>query len=297
MFKIFLTLFVFSGAILTSTVLWDRYMQSAWTRDGRIRANVIDVAPDVSGAVTTMVVKDNQFVNKGELLFVIDQQRYRLALAQAEARLHAREAERNMRHREAKRRSALGSDVVSHEDRENALALADSADALYQEAMAAVALAKLNLERTEVHAPVEGYVTNLSVHAGDYVNAGVARMAVVDKNSFWVYGYFEENKLALFHPGDKAEIRLLGTNAVLHGRVESFSRGITDRDNPTGRELLANVDPVFQWVRLAQRVPVRISIDSIPETIPLAAGMTCTLVVSPAEGERAQKKGGLGEKG
>jgi len=295
-FKILLTLFVFSGAICTSTVLWNRYMHSAWTRDGRIRANVIDVAPDVSGAVTAMAVKDNQFVHKGELLFVIDQERYRLALAQAESLLLARKAELNMRRHEARRRSALGSDVVSHEDRENALALAESADALHQEAMAAVALAQLNLKRTEVRSPVEGYVTNLSVHAGDYVNEGVARMAVIDKNSFWVYGYFEENKLSLFHPGDKVEIRLLGTNTVLPGRVESFSRGITDRDNPAGRELLANVDPVFQWVRLAQRVPVRISIDSIPEDIPLAAGMTCTLVVTPAKEKRVQEISVMGDK-
>jgi len=290
--KVVITLALFSGAIFTSMALWNRYMHSPWTRDGRIRANVIDVAPDVSGAVTQMAVRDNQFVNKGELLFVIDQQRYRIALEQAQAHLLARDAERNMRRREAKRRSSLGNDVVSHEDKENALAAAEGADALYQEAVAAVDLAQLNLKRTEVRSPVDGYITNLSVHAGDYVTAGVARMAVVDKNSFWVYGYFEENKLALFHPGDAAEIRLLGTDTVLHGRVESYSRGITDRDNPSGRELLADVNPVFQWVRLAQRVPVRISIDRIPDNIPLAAGMTCTLVISPQKENLSQKSRG-----
>jgi len=288
--KVIVTVSVFVAAILASMALWDRYMLSAWTRDGRIRANVIDVAPDVSGAVTKMAVKDNQFVKKGELLLVIDQARYRLALAQAQAHLLARDAERTMRSREAKRRASLGNDVVSHENKENAIAVAESADALYQEAVAAVDLAKLNLARTEVRSPVDGYITNLSVHAGDFVTAGVPKLAVVDKNSYWVYGYFEENKLPLFHTGDAAEIRLLGTETVLHGHVESFSRGITDRDNPTGGELLANVNPVFQWVRLAQRVPVRISIDSIPEDIPLAAGMTCTLVISPKKVEKVQQK-------
>ena len=207
--KVVVTLAVFFGAIFASMALWDRYMHSAWTRDGRIRANVIDVAPDVSGAVTEMAVKDNQYVKKGELQLVIDQARYRLALSQAQAHLLAREAERTMRTREAKRGSSVGNDVVSHENKENAIGLAESADALYQEAVAAVDLAKLNLTRTEVRSPVDGYITNLSVHAGDFVTVGVPKLAVVDKNSYWVYGYFEENKLPLFHPGDVGASDLL----------------------------------------------------------------------------------------
>jgi RND family efflux transporter MFP subunit len=281
--KVIITASVFFAAIVISIALWHRYMHSPWTRDGRVRANVINVAPDISGTVVKMAVRDNQLVRKGELLFIIDQERYQLAMAQAEAHLKAREAERQMRRQEAERRAALGNDVVSHENKENAQALADAAEALYQEARAAYDLAKLNLKRTEVRSPVDGYITNLAVHAGDFVSTGIARLAVIDKNSFWVYGYFEETKLHLFRLGDPVEIRLLGADTNLRGHVESLSHGITDRDNPTGRELLANVNPVFNWVRLAQRVPVRISIDSIPEDTPLAAGMTCTLVVTPAQ--------------
>ncbi|MDD2320304.1 MAG: HlyD family secretion protein [Geobacteraceae bacterium] len=282
--KIAVTVTVFSLAVLVSIALWNRYMNSPWTRDGRVRASVINVAPDVSGRVVAMAVHDNQLVRKGDLLFTIDQERYRLALAQAEAHLAAREAEREMRRREAQRRAELGSEVVSHENRENSSALADTAEALYQEARAERDLAKLNLQRTEVRSPVDGYVTNLAVYAGDYVSAGVPRLAVIDKDSFWVYGYFEENKLPLIQPGDPVEIRLLGSDTTLPGHVASLSRGITDRDNPTGRELLADVNPVFNWVRLAQRVPVRVNIDRIPENTPLAAGMTCTLVVIARHG-------------
>lgn len=288
-----MTLTIFSGAVLTSIALWNRYMDSPWTRNGRVRANVIDVAPDVSGIVVRMAVHDNQLVRQGDLLFVVDQERYHLALAQAKAQLSARKAEQEMRRREAKRRAVLGNDIISHENRENALSLAEAADALYQESQAAYGLARLNLQRTEVRSPVDGYVTNLAVHAGDYVSAGIPRLAVIDRHSFWVYGYFEEGKLQLFRPGDPAEIRLLGTKTVLQGHVESYSRGITDRDNPTGRELLANVNPVFNWVRLAQRVPVRITIDQVPERTPLAAGMTCTLVITPRSAEPVKPSSGL----
>jgi multidrug resistance efflux pump len=175
-----------------------------------------------------------------------------------------------MRRQEAERRSQLGGDVISNETRENSISQADAAVALYKEALAACDVAKLNLRRTEVRAPVDGYITNLAVHAGDYVTAGVAKLAVVDRNSFWVYGYFEENKLSLLHLGDPVEIRLMSFRTPLHGHIESMSRGITDRDNPTGRELLADVNPVFNWVRLAQRVPVRVRLDRIPENMPLA---------------------------
>ncbi|MDD2336142.1 MAG: HlyD family secretion protein [Geobacteraceae bacterium] len=282
--KVGVTVTIFTSAVLISIALWNRYMHSPWTRDGRVRASVINVAPDVSGTVVSMAVHDNQLVHKGDLLFTIDQKRYQLALARAEAHLESRRAEKKIRYQEAERRAELGDEVVSHENKENSRALAETAEALYQEAKAERDLAKLNLKRTEVRSPVEGYITNLAVYAGDFVSAGVARLAVIDKDSFWVYGYFEESKLPLIHLGDPVDIRLLGSKTTLSGHIESLSRGITDRDNPTGRELLADVNPVFNWVRLAQRVPVRVSIDRIPENTPLAAGMTCTLVVIPGQG-------------
>jgi len=287
LFSIAVTVTVFSAAVLISIALWKRYMNSPWTRDGRVRANVINVAADVSGTVVSMAVHDNQLVHKGDRLFTIDRQRYQLAFDQAKARVAASKATMEMRRHEAERRSQLGGDVVSNETRENSISQADAAEAFHKEALAACDVAKLNLQRTEVRAPVDGYITNLAVHAGDYVTAGVAKLAVVDRNSFWVYGYFEENKLRLLHQGDPVEIRLMSFRTPLHGHIESMSRGITDRDNPTGRELLADVNPVFNWVRLAQRVPVRVRIDQIPENMPLAAGMTCTLVVKPSQGKRS----------
>ncbi len=282
--RIAVTLIIFSAAILTSIALWQRYMNSPWTRDGRVRADIIKVAADVSGMVASMAVHDNQLVHKGDLLFTIDQKRYRLALDQASARLTASKATMIMRGQEFKRRAQLGGEVISNENRENSRAQADAAEALYREALAACDVAKLNLQRTEVRAPVDGYITNLSIHAGDFATAGIPKLAVVDKNSFWVYGYFEENKLRLLHPEDPVEIRLMSSDTPLHGHIESLARGITDRDNPTGNELLADVNPVFNWVRLAQRVPVRVRIDRIPENMPLAAGMTCTIIVKPAQG-------------
>lgn len=284
LFSVALTLTIFAAAIFTSVCLWQRYMNSPWTRDGRVRADIIRVAADVSGIVASMAVHDNQLVHKGDLLFTVDPERYRLALEQATARLAASKATMTMRSQEFERRAGLDGKVISSENRENARVQAAAAEALYREARAAWEVAKLNLQRTEVRVPVDGYITNLAIHPGDYVTAGTPKLAVIDKNSFWVYGYFEENKLRLLHREDPVEIRLMSSATPLHGHIDSLARGITDRDNPTGSELLANVDPVFNWVRLAQRVPVRVRIDRVPENIPLAAGMTCTVIVKPSRG-------------
>ena len=281
LFHFVITIAILVAAILISRALWSRYMNSPWTRDGRVRADVINIAADVSGIVVRVAVSDNQLVHKGDLLFTVDRERYRLALEQAKARLAASKAVMTMREQESERRAHLEGVVVSTENRENARSQADSATATYQDAEVAVETAKLNLDRTEVHAPVDGYITNLNVHPGDFATSGVAKLALIDKHSFWVYGYFEETKFHLLHLGDQVEIRLLGNAPLLKGHIESFSRGITDHDNPTGHELLSDVNPIFNWVRLAQRIPVRIKIDTIPDNVPLAAGMTCTVIARP----------------
>jgi RND family efflux transporter MFP subunit len=274
------TLAIFGVAILTGRALWVHYMDEPWTRDGRVRADVINIAPDVSGAVVELPVHDNQLVKKGDLLMQIDPSHYQIAVEQAQAAVAARKAELQMRRDDAQRRADMDSLVVSKESRENASHTASAAEAQYQQALAALDAAKLNLERTRVVAPAEGYVTNLQVFRGDYANAGAPRMAIVDSHSFWVYGYFEETKLPRVRIGDKAEMRLM-SGGVLHGHVESISRGIYDRDNPQSRELLADVNPTFNWVRLAQRVPVRVHIDQVPDGLVLSAGITCTVVVTP----------------
>jgi len=274
------TAIIFVVAILVGRVLWVHYMDEPWTRDGRVRAEVVNVAPDVSGAVVELPVRDNQFVHKGDLLMQIDPSHYQIAVEQAQAAVAARKAELAMRQDDARRRADMDSEVVSAEARENASHTANSAQAQYQQALAALDAAKLNLERTRVVSPVDGYITNLQVFQGDYANAGQAKLAVVDSHSFWVYGYFEETKLPHVKVGNKADIKLM-SGGTLEGHVESISRGIYDRDNPQSRELLADVNPTFNWVRLAQRVPVRIHIDKVPDDMVLAAGTTCTVVVKP----------------
>ena len=273
-----LTIAIFAVALIIGRVLWVHYMDEPWTRDGRVRADVVNVAPDVSGAVVQLPVRDNQLVKKGDLLMEIDPSHYQIAVEQAQANVAARAAELRMRRADAARRADMDSQVVSKEARENAMQTASTAQAQLQQAQAALDAAKLNLERTKVFSPVDGYVTNLNVFRGDYATAGAAKLAIVDSHSFWVYGYFEETKLPRVRIGDKASIRLM-SGGELKGHVESISRGIYDRDNPQSRELLADVNPTFNWVRLAQRVPVRIRIDDVPAGMMLSAGTTCTVVI------------------
>jgi RND family efflux transporter MFP subunit len=276
-----LTIAIFAVALVIGRVLWVHYMDEPWTRDGRVRADVVNVAPDVSGAVVQLPVRDNQFVKKGDLLMEIDPSHYRIAVEQAQANVTARAAELRMRRADAARRADMDSLVVSKEARENAMQTASTAEAQLQQAQAALDAAKLNLERTKVFSPVDGYVTNLNVFRGDYATAGAAKLAIVDSHSFWVYGYFEETKLPHVRIGDKAWIRLM-SGGELKGHVESISRGIYDRDNPQSRELLADVNPTFNWVRLAQRVPVRVHIDEVPDGVLLSAGTTATVIVTPS---------------
>ncbi|QRX81153.1 HlyD family efflux transporter periplasmic adaptor subunit [Glaciimonas sp. PAMC28666] len=279
--KITITLIVVIIACLLTRTLWNHYMNSPWTRDGRVRADVISVATDVAGRVIEVPVGDNAYVHKGDVLMKIDPAHYTLALVQADAMVAQSRVALTIKQRDAARRAMLDGDVISNESRENSSSDASAAEAVYRAALASRDMAKLNLERTNVLAPADGWIANLNVHAGDFAQVGVPKMTVIDANSFWIYGYFEENKLPLMRVGDKAEIRLLGSEQLLAGHIDSIARGITDRDNGPSSNGLANVNPSFNWVRLAQRVPVRIHIDEVPDGITLAAGMTCTVVIKP----------------
>ena len=280
-FSLLATLLVLGLAIFIGRQLWVHYMQTPWTRDGRVRADIINVAADVSGYVTAVPVRDNQRVRKGDVLMQIDPAHYRLAVKQAQALVASRKAAWEMRKVNASRRADLDELVISKESREDASNVAASALADYQQAEARLEAAQLNLDRTRVLATVDGYVTNLNVHVGDYARVGDAKLAVVDEHSFWVYGFFEETKLPHVHVGDPAQLQMM-SGETLTGHVESISRGIYDRDNPQSRELIADVNPTFNWVRLAQRVPVRIQLDPVPDGMLLAAGTTCTVIVTPA---------------
>jgi RND family efflux transporter MFP subunit len=254
-------------------------MESAWTRDGRIKADVVTISADVAGTVTDVLVRDNQLVHKGDVLFVVDKARYENALAQANAMLKSQQVEKGRRTKEANRRNALDASIISAENRETAEFAVGTASAQYQAALASRDLAALNVERTVVRAPVTGYVTNLNVHAGDFAAVGAAKLAVINQDSFYVVGYFEETKLPLLKLNDTVKIHLMSGDTELRGHIESIARGITDRDAALGRELLADVNPTFSWVRLAQRVPVRIHIDEKPKDLVLVAGTTCTVVI------------------
>ncbi|ATR84706.1 efflux transporter periplasmic adaptor subunit [Pseudomonas sp. HLS-6] len=283
-FSLIATLLVLAAAVVIGRQLWVQYMNTPWTRDGRVRADIINVAADVPGYVVDVPVRDNQLVKKGDLLMQIDPEHYELEVKQAQALVASRKATWEMRKVNASRRADMDNLVISKENRDDASNIANSAMADYQHAQAQLAAAELNLKRTRILATVDGYVTNLNVHRGDYARTGEAKMAVVDKNSFWVYGFFEETKLPHVRVGDQADLQMM-SGEVLKGHVESISRGIYDRDNPESRELIADVNPTFNWVRLAQRVPVRIHIDEVPEGFLLAAGTTCTVVVKQGKSE------------
>lgn len=277
--RLLITGAVLAAAVALAVLLWRHYMYAPWTRDGRVQADVITIAADIPGLVTDVPVKDNQFVKKGDLLLRIDPERYRLALAQAEAQVAAGEAEAGRLRNEAARRARVGTDVVSSEAHEQVRTAAIAAETNLNELKARRDLAALNLARTEVRAPVDGWVTNLEVFPGDYASTGVPRMAVIDANSFWICGYFEETKLPYLRPGDPASIEMLDGSPAFSGEVESIAKGIGERENPTGHKLLVDVNPTYNWVRLAQRIPVRIRLTG--EHPPLSIGMSCTVIVHP----------------
>ncbi|MBR0797673.1 HlyD family secretion protein [Bradyrhizobium jicamae] len=277
--RVAVTLVAIVAALAVARGLWIYYMESPWTRDGRVRADVIQVAPDVSGFVTDVLVKDNQKVHRGDVLFRIDRARFALALQTADAAVAGHKATLDQANSDLKRYSSLTTDAVSQQKQEQILATQLQAKAAYDQAVADRAVAQLNLDRSEVHASVNGTITNMDLRPGAYVTAGKGVMALVDTDTLHVEGYFEETKLARIHVGDKAEVRLMGEPVRLTGHVESIAAGIEDRDRGEGASLLANVNPTFSWVRLAQRVPVRIALDPVPDNVALVAGRSATVEV------------------
>ncbi len=316
-------------AAFVGHALWKHYMYSPWTRDGRVRAEIVRIAPDVAGLVTDVRVIDNQTVKKGDLLFVVDKARYQNAVAQAQANLDAADAAARaaganinaatagaqqsrsnyeMYEAQSERRQKLINNVISAEDKANAMAAANAARAGWQQAQAStkqasaaqqqalaavaqaqveLASAQLNLDRTEVRAPVDGYVTNLDVRVGDYASAGTARLALIDSNSYWIYGYFEETKLPGLRVGDPRRHPPHERWGRPEGVGGECRAGHHRCRQPDRQRSAGGRESTFNWVRLAQRVPVRVKIDTahLPPGTVLAAGMTATLVVRPSGGE------------
>ena len=289
------TLGVVAAAAWAGLRLWDHYELEPWTRDGRVRANVVQIAPDVSGLVTAVPVQDNQPVPAGTLLFEVDRARYTLALRQAQASVTAAKVALSQAQRENARNADLG-DLISQELREQTATRVAAAQVNVDQAMVALDAARLNLERAQVRAPTAGRVTNLDMRAGSYAQAGRPALALVDANSFYVEGYFEETKLPRIHVGDRVRVTPMG-GARLDGTVESIASGIADRDRTTGTNLLPSVNPTFNWVRLAQRIPVRVKLDPLADGTRLVAGETVTVqVLREAAAKVAQRPGGAATK-
>jgi multidrug resistance efflux pump len=276
--QILLTLIV---VVVAAFVLWKLvayYMFAPWTRDGHVRADVIQVAPDISGLISSVEVVDNQQVKQGQVLFVIDQARYTLALRQAQATAQQRRATLDQARREDARNHQLGN-LVAAEVAEESRSRVETAEAALADANVAIDTAKLNLQRTTIVSPVDGYLNDRAPRTGEFVSAGRAVVAVVDMNSFRVDGYFEETKLRGIDIGQRVDIQVMGEPKVLRGHVVSIVAAIEDRDRTLGSNLLPNVNPAFSWVRLAQRIPVRVALDEVPADFRMIAGRTATVSV------------------
>ena len=258
--------------------LWDHYEEAPWTRDGHVRADVVAVASDVSGLVEEVLIKDNQAVRKGDVLIRLDPQRFRLAVQQAEAVVASREAALERASNDRTRYEKLSDGVVSQQQREAVRAAALQAKATYNQALADLEVAHLNLIRSEIRAPVNGRVTNFDLRPGTYLPAGRGLMALIETDTMRAEGYFEETKLARIHVGDPADVILMG-GSTLRGEVESIARGIEDRERSSGASMLANINPTFSWVRLAQRIPVRIKLRTNNNADELIVGRTVTIQI------------------
>ena len=276
--RVVLTLLVVAFACVVVWRMTMYYMFAPWTRDGHIRADVVQIAPDVSGLIKQVDVRDNQPVTRDQVLFIIDQERFRLALRQAQAVVADRKETLAQAQRESKRNRGLGN-LVARELLEESQSRELRAQSALTEAEVAVDSAQLNLDRTVVRSPVDGYVNDRAPRVNEFVTAGKPVLSIVDSSSFHIGGYFEETKLDGIHVGQSVEIRVIGDNARLRGHVESIVAGIEDRDRTSGQNLLPNVNPAFSWVRLAQRIPVRIVFDDVPADFRMIAGRTATVSI------------------
>jgi RND family efflux transporter MFP subunit len=275
------TLLVAAGAIAAGWLAWRTYVLSPWRRDGTVRVYVVTIAPEVAGRVVQLNVLDNQYVRKGDLLFVVDPSDYRIAVDDAQAIVERTKEQLTLARTESERRAQLSALAVTKEQQQIYAVGAATTAANLQQAQSRLAKAELDLSRTEVHAPVDGWITNLSLRQGDYAIIGQRALSVVDAHSFWVEGYFEETTIGPIADGDPASVWLMGFSEEIKGHVDSLTRAINVPNAQANATGVAEVNPVFTWVRLAQRVPVRIHLDLVPENIKLVQGMTATVQIHP----------------
>jgi p-hydroxybenzoic acid efflux pump subunit AaeA len=261
---------------------WVYYTESPWTRDARFSADVVAIAPDVAGLITEVNVKDNQLVRKNQVLFTIDQPRYQKALEEAEADVAYYQVLAAEKRREAGRRNQLGTMAMSREEIEQANNILQTVEHQLAKAQATRDLARLDLDRTVIRAPADGWVTNLNVYTGEFITRGSTAVALVKKESFYVIAYMEETKLEGVRPGYRAEITPLGSTKVIRGTVDSIAAGVTNASSSSDAKGMATIDSNLEWVRLAQRVPVRIRLDAQQDNL-WPAGTTATVIITGAK--------------
>lgn len=278
------TLAIALVAILIALVTWQNYVLAPWTRNGTVRVQVANVAPQISGQIVELRVVDNQFVRQGDVLYVIEPFDFEVAVHMAEALVAQRAADLEVKQVQSERRQHLSNLATTPEEQQSYASSAAQAKAAFDAAQQQLAQAELNLRRTKVVSPVNGYVTNLLLRVGDYAPTGASSVSIIDSDSYWIDGYFEETKMARICVGDRTEVKLMGYAEPIVGHVETITRGISVSNAAAGTQGLPDVDPIYTWVRLAQRVPVRISIDEVPIGVPLVSGMTATVTIrQPAE--------------
>lgn len=267
---------------------WVYYTESPWTRDARFSADVVAIAPDVAGLITDVNVKDNQLVRKNQILFTIDQPRYQKALEEADADVAYYQVLASEKRREAGRRNQLGTMAMSREEIDQANNLLQTVEHQLAKAQATRDLARLDLERTVIRAPADGWVTNLNVYSGEFITRGSTAVALVKRESFYVMAYMEETKLEGVRPGYRAEITPLGSTKVIKGTVDSIAAGVTNASSSRDAKGMATIDSNLEWVRLAQRVPVRIRLDQQQGSL-WPAGTTATVIITGAKDRDTQK--------
>ncbi|MEZ9176215.1 HlyD family secretion protein [Vibrio kanaloae] len=280
-YLITLLLFVAAGFVVYS--YYQSYTSTPWTRDGQVSAFIVSITPRVTGQAVKIHVDDNSKVSKGDLLFEIDPSIYKAAYRKALATqkqafaLLAKAKNEEQRALNLEKRTPGAVSVLTLNNLNNAV---QTSSANVELAKANVEEAGLNLEYTKVYAPTNGYITNLNLREGSQVVANSPVVALIDEDSFWIEGYFKETDLVGVNPQDKAMVTLMMyKNVQLKGHIKSIGFGIAKQDGSTGNDLLPNVNPNFQWIRLAQRIPIKVELDKVPKDIQLRVGMTASIKI------------------
>ena len=288
--KLLLTLAVVGSAVFFAYHKYREYTENPWTRDGQVRSQVIQVAPRVTGMVTKIYVVDNQKVHKGDLLFELDPSQYELRVKQAEAKLQRTLEEAKGIKIEYDRIKAIykqDKGAVSQKDlvRNETSYYKSLAD--IDASTEALNTAKLNLSYCKIYAEVDGYVSNITFQNGTQATANQPLLALVDISTFWVFGFFREDNIKNIRVDDDAVVTLMAyPDTPLKGKVESIGWGIALDDGNPGNNLLPNINPVFQWIRLAQRIPVKVKLNNVPEEVKLRFGLTASVMVLKRKEEK-----------